>query len=163
VITALAIFIVWQLIYDIYLLPDGRLDKFLSISGVNAASKILSFIGFSIESHGRIISCVGARPVEINNGCNGLQLFGMFIGFILSYPGSWKNRFILTITGSITLFIANGLRISFFAVFNAYYPKYWNLAHESSSYIFFYPVVLIFWYICTQISNEDSLLNELQT
>ena len=82
------------MIYDLYLLPNGRLDEFLSISGVSIASKILSFAGFFIESDGRIIGCIGARAVEINNGCNGLQLFGMFSGFIVSYPGTWKNKLI---------------------------------------------------------------------
>ena len=162
-LTALAIFVGWQLVYDLYILPNGKLDEFLSLSGVTIASKILSLMGFAIESKGRIIGCIGARAVEINNGCNGLQLFGMFSGFIVSYPGIWKNRFILLATGSVVLFFANALRIAFFAVFNSIFPEHWNLAHDTSSYIFFYPVVLTFWYICTQMSSEDSLLDQLQT
>ena len=153
----------WQLLYDLYLLPNGRLDEFLSLSGVTIASKILSLMGFAIESNGRIIGCIGARAVEINNGCNGLQLFGMFSGFIVSYPGTWENRFILLATGSTILFFVNALRIAFFAVFNSIFPEHWDLAHDTSSYIFFYPVVLTFWYICTQMSSEDSPLDQLQT
>ena len=153
----------WQLLYDLYLLPNGRLDEFLSLSGVTIASKILSLMGFAIESKGRIIGCIGSRAVEINNGCNGLQLFGMFSGFIASYPGTWKNRFILLATGSTVLFFVNALRIAFFAVFNSIFPEHWDLAHDTSSYIFFYPVVLTFWYICTQLSSEDSPLDQLQT
>jgi len=144
-------------------LPNGKLDEFLSLSGVTIASKVLSLMGFAIESNGRIIGCIGARAVEINNGCNGLQLFGMFSGFIVSYPGTWKNRFILLATGSTVLFFVNALRIAFFAVFNSIFPEHWDLAHDISSYIFFYPVVLTFWYICTQMSSEDSPLDQLQT
>tara|TARA_Y100001934_G_C12375259_1_gene788813 strand:+ start:1316 stop:1786 length:471 start_codon:yes stop_codon:yes gene_type:complete len=155
------IFVGWQLTYDLYLLPDGRLDTFLSLSGVSIASKILTLIGFSIESEGRIIGCVGSRAVEINNGCNGLQLFGIFSGFIFSYPGTWKNRAILLFSGTGILFFFNAFRIAFFAVFNSFFPEYWNLAHDSSSYIFFYPVVLTFWYICTRMSKEDTLLDQL--
>ena len=161
--SALFIFVSWQLIYDFYLLPNGRLDEFLSLSGVSIASKILSFVGYTIESDGRIIACIGARAVEINNGCNGLQLFGMFSGFIVSYPGTWKNKLILLVSGSAVLFVVNALRIAFFAVFNSIYPEHWDLAHDTSSYIFFYPVVLIFWYISTQISSEDYPLEQLQT
>ena len=150
------------MVYDIYLLPNGKLDEFLSLSGVIIASKVLTVLGFAIESEGRIIGFVGARVVEINNGCNGLQLFGMFSGFIVSYPGIWKNRFILLATGSTVLFFVNALRIAFFAVFNSIYPEHWDLAHDTSSYIFFYPVVLTFWYICTQISSGDSPLDQLQ-
>ena len=135
------------MIYDLYLLPNGRLDEFLSFSGVSIASKILSFAGYAIKSDGRIIGCIGARAVEINNGWNGVQLFGMFSGFIISYPGTWKNKLILLVSGSAVLFMVNALRIAFFAVFNFIYPEHWDLAHDTSSYIFFYPVVLAFWYI----------------
>ncbi len=146
-----------------YLLPDGRLDEFLSFAGVSIATKILSFAGYAIESGGRIIACIGARAVEVNNGCNGLQLFGIFSGFIVSYPGTWKNKLILLVSGSAVLFAVNALRIAFFAVFNSIYPEHWDLAHATSLYIFFYPVVLIFWYICIQMSSEDSPFEQLQT
>ena len=116
----------------------------------------------SNQVEGRIIGCVGARAVEINNGCNGLQLFGMFSGFIVSYRDMEKQTYPTGIW--FTCFISvNGLRIAFFAVFNSIYPEHWDLAHDTSSYIFFYPVVLTFWYICTQMSSEDSPLDQLQT
>ena len=137
-------------------MPNGSLDEFLSISGVSIASKILFFAGFAVESDGRIIGCIGARAVEVNNGCNGLQLFGVFSGFIVSYPGTWKNKLILLVSGSAVLFAVNALRIAFFAVFNSIYPEYWDLAHAANIYIFFYPAVLTFWYICIQMSSEDS-------
>ncbi|MBC8346887.1 MAG: hypothetical protein H8E56_11600, partial [Candidatus Marinimicrobia bacterium] len=41
-----AIYIIWYLIYDYYLLPDGRLDAFLSLSGVNLAGGILNMFGW---------------------------------------------------------------------------------------------------------------------
>ena len=87
----------------------------------------------------------------------------MFSGFIVSYPGTWKNKLILLVSGSAVLFVVNALRIAFFAVFNSIYPEHWDLAHDTSSYIFFYPVVLIFWYISTRMSSEDSPLEQLQT
>ena len=35
-------------IYDYYLLPDGQLDTFLSLSGVNLAGGILNIFGWDI-------------------------------------------------------------------------------------------------------------------
>lgn len=43
-----AIYIIWYLIYDYYLLPDGQLDTFLSLSGVNLAGGILNIFGWDI-------------------------------------------------------------------------------------------------------------------
>ena len=55
------------MIYDLYLLPNGRLDEFLSISGVSIASKILSFAGFAVESDGRIIGCMKCNHAPQNH------------------------------------------------------------------------------------------------
>jgi hypothetical protein len=45
--------------------PDGRLDTWLSITGVKLAAAGLSFLGWEIETTGRFIACVGNRGVEI--------------------------------------------------------------------------------------------------
>ncbi len=149
----------WQLIYDLVILPDGRLDTFLSLSGVNAAGAILSFLGWDIDVTGRVITCVGRKGVEIQNGCNGLNLLGLYGGFIMAYPGPWSKRLSVLVSGILLLYLANCIRIAFFAVFNASLPQYFQLAHDMSSYIFFYPIVLSFWYIWTQVSEEETLLN----
>ena len=144
--------------YDLYFLPDGRLDTFLSLSGVSIGAGILKFLGYLVNTDNRIISIVGSKAVEINNGCNGLQLFGLFSGFIIAYPSSLKLKTILLLSGSLLLFISNALRIAFFAYFNSIYPQYWNTIHDSSSYIFFYPIVLLFWYLTISFNKEESLL-----
>tara|TARA_B100001175_G_scaffold164795_1_gene139712 strand:- start:175 stop:540 length:366 start_codon:yes stop_codon:yes gene_type:complete len=108
------------------------------------ASSDASRRSVSLDSDGDQVA-IGARAVEINNGCNGLQLPGMFSGFIVSYSGIWKNKLILLVSGSVVLFLVNGLRIAFFAVFNSIFPEYWDLAPDTSFYIFLYPLVLTFW------------------
>ena len=37
IIKAISIFVFWRLAYDLVLLPDGRIDYFMSISGVQTA------------------------------------------------------------------------------------------------------------------------------
>ena len=154
------IFIFWQLSYDLYFLPNGRLDSFLSLSGVQIGAYFLRFLGLSVETDNRIISIIGAKAVEINNGCNGLQLFGLFSGFIIAYPSPIKFKCILLLSGSLLLFFSNSLRIAFFAYFNSIYPQYWNIIHDSSSYVFFYPIVLFFWYLTISINKKEGLLTE---
>ena len=145
----------WTLFYDLYILPDGRFETFLSVSSVSLAAGFLSIFGIEVESGGRLISCVGSKAVQINNGCNGLQLIGLFSGFVIAYPGKWKPRTILLLLGVVLLFITNVLRISFFAIFNSNFPEHWNIAHDASSYVFFYPIVLSLWYIWTYVSGES--------
>jgi len=159
IIKAASIYAGWQVLYDVYILPDGRLDTILSLSGVKMAGEILSIIGMEVEITGRVITCIGHKGVEIQNGCNGLNLLGLYSGFIIAYPGRWKDRLIFLMTGLIVLFISNGARIAFFAFFNTWLPHYFDTMHDLSSYFFFYPIVLIFWYSWIQVSEEKQLLN----
>ena len=86
-ITAGGVYVVWYILYDYYLLPDGRLDAFLSYSGVSLAGNILNMFGWEIYSDARILAITGTNGVEIQNGCNGMELIGLYMGFIIAYPG----------------------------------------------------------------------------
>tara|TARA_B100000029_G_scaffold144282_3_gene139504 strand:- start:19258 stop:19812 length:555 start_codon:yes stop_codon:yes gene_type:complete len=157
-IKAGGVYAAWQFLYNLVFLPDGRLDTFLSLSGVNLAGSLLALLGWEVEVSGRIITCIGEKGVEIQNGCNGLNLLGLYGGFIIAYPGPWTKRSLFLMIGLFVLFIANILRIAFFAVFNANLPQYFDIAHNYSSYVFFYPIVLLFWYLWTVISDENDIL-----
>ena len=157
-IKAGGVYAAWQFLYNLFLLPDGSLDTFLSISGVNLAGSLLGFMGWEINVSGRIIKCIGHSGVEIQNGCNGLNLLGLYGGFIIAYPGLWKKRIIFLLIGLSILYFANIIRIAFFAVINANMPQYFQIAHDYSSYIFFYPIVLLFWYLWILISDERDIL-----
>ena len=147
----------WQLLYDFILLPDGRLDEWLSFTGVTLSHGLLSFFNFPIESSGRFITMVGHPGVEILNGCNGLDIIGLFAGFIIAYPGKMVKRIIFLIVGFTLLYISNILRISIFVLTDGYFPEFWNQVHNYSSYIFFYPIVLTLWYLWTTLSEEKDI------
>ncbi|MBL7030343.1 MAG: archaeosortase/exosortase family protein [Candidatus Marinimicrobia bacterium] len=154
-----AIYIIWYLIYDYYLLPDGRLDAFLSLSGVNLAGGILNMFGWDIYSESRVLAITGTNGVEIQNGCNGLELIGLYMGFIIAYPGGpFQKRIIFLASGILLLFAANIFRIMIFALSIYYIPTFWEQVHTYSSYFIFYPIVLTLWYIWTTFSDEDLLL-----
>ena len=154
-----AIYIIWYLIYDYYLLPDGRLDAFLSLSGVNLAGGILNIFGWDIYSEARVLAITGTNGVEIQNGCNGLELIGLYMGFIIAFPGGpIQKRLIFLAGGILLLFVANVFRIMIFALSIYYVPTFWEQVHTYSSYFIFYPIVLTLWYIWTTFSDEDLLL-----
>jgi len=153
------VYAVWQLLYDLVILPDGRLDTWLSLTGVKLAAAGLSFVGWEIETAGRFIACAGNRGVEIQNGCNGMDLLGLYAGFIIAYPGDLKKRMTFLAGGIGLLFIANVFRIAFFVLSNLYYPNYWDPVHHWSSIVFFYPIVLILWYLWTTVSDHTDIFS----
>ena len=153
------VYAAWQLVYDFVVLPDGRIDTWLSITGVKLAAAGLSFVGWEIETAGRFIACIGNRGVEIQNGCNGMDLLGLYAGFIIAYPGDLKKRAVFMAGGIGLLFITNVLRIAFFALSNLYFPQYWDPVHYYSSYVFFYPIVLTLWYLWTILSDHTDIFS----
>ena len=153
------VYAVWQLLYDLVILPDGRLDTWLSLTGVKLAAAGLSFAGWEIETAGRFIACIGNRGVEIQNGCNGMDLFGLYAGFIIAYPGDLKKRMAFIAGGIGLIFVANVFRIAFFVLSNLYYPNYWDPVHYWSSIVFFYPIVLTLWYLWTTVSDHTDIFS----
>ncbi len=153
------VYAVWQLLYDLVILPDGRLDTWLSLTGVKLAAAGLSFVGWEIETAGRFIACIGNRGVEIQNGCNGMDLFGLYAGFIIAYPGDLKKRMAFIAGGIGLIFVANVFRIAFFVLSNLYYPNYWDPVHYWSSIVFFYPIVLTLWYLWTTVSDHTDIFS----
>jgi exosortase/archaeosortase family protein len=153
------VYAAWLLIYDFVVLPDGRVDTWLSITSVKLAAAGLSFVGWEIETAGRFIACIGNRGVEIQNGCNGMDLLGLYAGFIIAYPGDLKKRAVFMAGGIGLLFITNVLRIAFFALSNLYFPQYWDPVHYYSSYVFFYPIVLTLWYLWTILSDHTDIFS----
>ena len=66
-IRAAIFYTIWQVIYDLFLLPNGKLDEFLSLSVVYISKTILNIFGWDIHSLGRIITINGYRGVEVLN------------------------------------------------------------------------------------------------
>ena len=149
----------WLLVYDFVVLPNQGLQTWLSITGVKLAAAGLSFMGWEIETAGRFIACAGNRGVEIQNGCSGMDLWGLYAGFIIAYPGELKKRIAFLAGGIGLIFIANVFRIAFFALSNLYYPQYWDSVHLYSSYVFFYPIVLTLWYLWTTVSDHTDIFS----
>ena len=97
------------------------------------AADALSIFGWEVESSGRILNVFSARGVEILNGCNGLDLLGIYTGFIIAYPGPIRERLLLLAGGLLLLYFANVFRIAVLALSNVYYPDYWDKEHRASS------------------------------
>ena len=129
----------WELLYQYVLLPDFWLDTWLSHAGVSLAAGSLSLLGWEIETAARFICVVGNRGIEVQNGCNGLELLGLYAGFIIAYPGPMDKRLYFLAGGLFFIFLANVFRIATFALTNYYLPQYMDIYHEYSSFIIFIP------------------------
>jgi len=171
ILRALAILIVWKLLYLIFLLPTRVLDRSLShsvamgtIRVLNTATHSHNFI--SKSETGNIPTDNGFAPapleniyyhgrniVSIEDGCNGLELIVLYIGFIVCMPAVIKRKVIFGISGSVLIYVVNVLRCAGVAYIILYYPKYADFAHHYVFTFIVYGLIIALWLIFSKKLN----------
>jgi len=152
------VYVVWYIFYDLWILPDGRVDEALSLNIIDVSAGILTLMGFDVFTAFRVIGIDIAPGIEIVNGCNGLAAIGLFLGFIFAYPGDNKKRWVFMITGMGVIYLVNVLRIVLLVITQVYWNQLFTFTHDYSTTAIFYIVIFIMWVIWANYGSED--LNE---
>jgi exosortase/archaeosortase family protein len=143
----LGFFGLWYLFYEMWLLPDGRLDEWLSVNIVDVAGGMLQALGFPLFWDYRVLGHIGAPGLMIVNGCNGLEAIGLFIGFVMAYPGDNLKRALFIPMGILAIYLLNVIRIMVLVVLQFYYPSGFDFAHDYSTSAIFYLAIFGMWVI----------------
>ena len=159
----LAIYGVWYVVYDLYLLPDGRLDEWLSVNVANVTASIMGGIGFEAVVQYRSVLMEGVPGVRIINGCNGLTTIGLFIGFVVAFPGSWKHRLWFIPLGIFAIYAANVFRVIAMLGFQMYWPAAFDPMHSFGMTTFFYVVVFALWMAWVHLNEEAPISSDDNT
>lgn len=155
VLKALAIFVIWYMLYELWLLPDGSLDEWLSLNIIGVSAGILELFGADVFTVNRIIG-IGEFPgIEIVDGCNGIASMGLFIGFILSYPGDFKNRISFCVAGIGIIYLINIIRVITLVLTQAYWPQFFDFTHDYSTTAIFYIVIFLLWMIWVNFADTN--------
>jgi exosortase family protein XrtF len=109
---AIALYAIWYLVYDLWLKKVGALDNLIIDNLVYLADAFLTFFGYHVNVDYHKMWVDGAAgSVIVGSGCNALELFALFTGFILIFEGSWKNKLWFIPTGIIIIHLFNVLRV----------------------------------------------------
>lgn len=156
ILKALCFFIVWYVIYEIWLLPEGSLDEWISLNIISNSVGIVQWLGYEVFTYNRVIGVYGNAGIEVVDGCNGIAAMGLFLGFILAYPGSWKKRISFSVLGIGVIYFVNIIRISVLTVTQAKWPTFFDFTHDYSTTTIFYITIFLMWMIWV---NYNSLPN----
>lgn len=154
--TALGIFIVWYIIYEKWLLPDGRLDEWLSLNIIGVSAGIIKSLGFDVYTINRIVGIGENSGVEVVDGCNGISAIGLFLGFIIAFPGPWKSRLSFSILGIGVIYIVNVIRIVTLTITKVKWPAFFNFTHDYSTTGIFYIVIFVLWMVWVNYNTLPS-------
>ena len=143
--TALALYAVWYVCYDLWLFPDGRLDTWLSQQEVFLGDYGLRLLGYHAGHEGTTLLIDKYPVVLVGNPCNGMVLFALFAGFILAYPGPWKAKLFYVPTGIFLIYLLNVLRIMALAL-NSFLSRHTlEFNHKYTFAFVVYACIFCFW------------------
>lgn len=158
---ALAVFIAWYVLYELWLLPDGSLDEWVALNIVSVSRGIIDVFGYDTWSVNRIIGIGENGGIELVDGCTGISAIGLFLGFILAYPGNWKNRISFSLLGIGVIYIVNILRIVTLVITQEEWSEFFDFTHDYSTTTIFYVVIFLLWMTWVKFSDGDFSTSEV--
>lgn len=85
------------------------------------------------------------KLVGIADGCNGLELFILYIGFILAMPASVGRKLVFGIGGLIVIHFVNLMRCSGLGLVIISMDEYFDFAHHYLFKIIIYATIFLLW------------------
>ncbi len=173
--TAFFVFIGWKILYHVFLLPVRFPDKQLTSITTNITAKVFTVIYptsiIAIHEikdyshydegidHSRIFRD-GRSIVGVTDGCNGLELYVLYLGFLFCIPMVPIKRVVkYAAIGLPTLFLMNMLRMLALALLHMYYREYFDIAHHYVFKIMMYGLVFYIWMLYVKksgLSHEEN-------
>jgi len=162
---AFAILVIWKVLYLAFLLPNRILDKPLTYSvGVATTWLLNTYTGSTDYSTRSEVSNVTtdqgytAMPlqkiffhqnnvVSIEDGCNALELFVLYAGFIICMPARVLRKTLFIVGGIIAIYITNVIRCAGVAYIILYHPRYADFAHHYVFTFVVYGLIIALWLI----------------
>lgn len=152
----LAFYVLWYVLYDLWLLPNGTVDQWLSLNVAAVSNTLLELIGFQVLVDGRTLMLPGVAGIYIANGCNGLSTLGLFVGFILAYPGSaWRRAWFIPF-GIFVIYGTNVIRVMTMLLAQKYWPAAFGPLHGFGLTTIFYVVVFCLWVLWVNYGGSPS-------
>lgn len=160
ILKALAIFIAWYVLYELWLLPDGRLDEWISLNIVSVSTGLIQSLGYETWSVNRVLGIGENNGIELVDGCTGISAIGLFLGFILAYPGEWKNRVSFSLLGIGIIYVVNIIRIVVLVITQEEWVEFFDVTHDYSTTTIFYMVIFLLWMTWVKFSDGDFATSE---
>jgi len=150
------LFLTWFLAYELWIHPNGTLDRALIDNLIELSGGLLVLFGFVLipepanAEQIRTIGVDGGHLLWIGDPCNGLSLFAVFIIFMIAYPGPCKHKAWFIPFGLITIHLINALRIVALCLIVTIDYELLTFNHDYTFYVIVYGWVFLLWWFWTK-------------
>ncbi len=158
------LFIVWKCMY-LFLFSESRtIDKPLTNLVSNQSAYLLNnfkntneFIvrpsvsyheidGLTHISENNLLIFKNNPVIIVLDSCNGLELFVLYVGFIIAMPSVWYRKLSFSIFGIILIHFMNILRCVGLAELAIHWVSAFHIAHHYVFKIVVYSTIFFLWY-----------------
>jgi exosortase family protein XrtF len=148
-VKAVLLYVLWFLLYDYVIAPSRTIDNWLNkVVGVQS-TYVLRAIGYesdTIPGNNQTVVRINEQSmVGVGNPCNGLELFVLFAGFIICFPGSTKSKVWFIPLGMVIIHIANVLRSTSLALIQFHDPASLDFNHHYTFTVIVYSIIFGLW------------------
>ncbi|MCZ2224195.1 MAG: archaeosortase/exosortase family protein [Chitinophagales bacterium] len=161
---SIIVFVAWKLLYHLVLYPIRIPDKQLTHITAYTTQKLVQLnypndiIRTELVNHPLPKENVfknNKKIVGIADGCNGLELYILYIGFLVCFPHTTKKLFVFAITGIATIFILNTIRSYVITLLNINGSSVSEVAHHYIFKIIIYGVMFLLWVKYTRLNEKN--------
>lgn len=145
VIKAAITLITWLILYYGIIIPDGRLNQFLTQSVITGTTFGLNLLGYETKGSERIIYIDNQAVVMVADNCNGLELFALYVGFLLCFPGRLKYKSLFIPLGIGLIFLLNVIREIVLALNYKFFRATFDFNHKYTYVLVVYLFVFVIW------------------
>ena len=148
------VIVVWKVLYIFFLqpirIPDAFLTHVLSSSVVFTLKSILRIVPdakWVLDSHfpaDNILSN-GRTILDIYDACNGLDLYLIYLTFVLLLPYTRKRKITFSFIGIAAIFIGNIIRCIWLYWIYVYHRDMFDINHHYIFSIMMYLIILGCW------------------
>lgn len=165
---ALAIFVIWKVLYLAlllpHLIPDRALTRFVGVSTVSVLDLFTPRSPYrAVEvnddnaDNGVVYRATaidirrgGLQTLRVANPCNGLELMVLYVAFLYCFPAPWKRRLIFAVGGCLLITLLNVLRCAALVVIFERYKAYLDFSHHFIFTFVIYCLIFILWFFFTK-------------
>ena len=145
---AILLYIIWYVGYDLYLKKVGVLDNLIVDNLVYLSFEILTFFRFNLNLDYHTLSIIDSSvTVFVGSGCNGLELFALFTGFIIAFKGSWMKKLWFIPVGILIIHFFNILRVISLVLVARFSPLWLDFNHKYTFTIILYCLTFLLWMV----------------
>lgn len=145
---ALALYILWYIIYEMWLHPVGKLDSWVIKGTLNMSLASLKALGaHTFTGSDRLIGIDGTNGLWMGDNCDSIELCALFAGFIIAFPGAWLKKLWYIPLGCLFIFILNVIRVDLLAIIQKNFSYKWlEFNHTYTFTILVYAFIFLMWY-----------------